>query len=155
MRSNREVLDWLFETGRIAVDRAPLFDTPPPPAGAMDFDRVRGMMLGLAIGDALGNTSESLSPAQRRTFFGEVRDYLPNPFADGRRVGLPSDDTQLAFWALERILADGGLVPENLARTFSERSIFGIGQTVSGFLAARAPGGRGTSAGRTRRATAR
>ncbi len=134
------MLDWLFEPGRIAVERAPLFDAPPSPAGAVDFDRVRGMMLGLAIGDALGNTSESLSPAQRRTFFGEVRDYLPNPFADGRRVGLPSDDTQLAFWTLERLLDDGRLVPEALARTFGERTIFGIGQTVSGFLAAHRAG---------------
>ena len=25
MKSNREVLDWLFETGRINLERAPLF----------------------------------------------------------------------------------------------------------------------------------
>ena len=137
MKSNREVLDWLFETGRINVERSALFDsTPPASADDPDFDRGRGMMLGLAVGDALGNTSESLSPARRRAFLGEVRDYLPNPLAGGRRAGLPSDDTQLAMWTLERLLADGALVPEALARTFSERPIFGIGQTVSGFLAA-------------------
>jgi ADP-ribosylglycohydrolase len=141
MKSNREILDWLFDEGRINVERGPLFGAAPGPLPPdLDFDRVRGMMLGLAIGDALGNTSEGLAPRERRALWGEVRDYLPNPFAAGRRVGLPSDDTQLAFWALERILADGGLVPESLARTFSERSIFGIGQTVSGFLAAHRAG---------------
>ncbi len=51
------------------------------------------MLLGLAIGDALGNTSESQAPAERRARYGEIRDYLPNGYAEGRRVGLPSDDT--------------------------------------------------------------
>ncbi len=141
MTTNREMLDWLFETGRINIERAALFDEAPGPLGEdIDFDRVRGMMLGLAIGDALGNTSEGLSPAQRHAVFGEVRDYLPNRSADGLRVGLPSDDTQLAFWTLEGMLADGALVPANLARTFGERRIFGIGQTVTGFLAAHRAG---------------
>ncbi len=137
MGTNREVLDRLFDEGRIKVERGALFDHDPRPLPAdLDFDRVRGMMLGLAIGDALGNTSESLSPGQRRMVFGEVRDYVRNPFAGLRRLGLPSDDTQLAFWTLEQMLADGTLVPDKLARLFSERRIFGIGHTVSGFLAA-------------------
>ena len=141
MKSNREMLEWLLDEGRINVERAALFDEAPEPlAEDIDFDRVRGMMLGLAIGDALGNTSEGLSPRQRHARSGEVRDYLPNPSADGLRVGLPSDDTQLAYWTLERMLADGALVPANLARTFSERRIFGIGQTVAGFLAAHRAG---------------
>ncbi len=105
MKSNREMLDWLFETGRINLERGALLDEPPPPDGGIDFDRARGMMLGLAIGDALGNTSEGMSPAWRRRVCGEVRDYLRNPRALGRRIGLPSDDTQLAFWTLERMLS--------------------------------------------------
>jgi ADP-ribosylglycohydrolase len=88
------------------------------------------MLLGLAIGDALGNTSEGLFPAQRQARHGEIRDYLPNRHADGRRVGLPSDDTQLAFWTLEQALEDGGYVPEALARKFASNRIFGIGSTV-------------------------
>ncbi len=67
-------------------------------------DRVRGMLLGLAIGDALGNTSEGMTPAERREIHGtsrgelpsDIRDYLPNRREDMRAVGLPSDDTQLA-----------------------------------------------------------
>lgn len=97
-------------------------------------DRVRGMLLGLAIGDALGNTSESLPPEERRRRYGEIRDYLPNRYAEGRRVGLPSDDTQLAFWTLEHLLERGRLDVDDLARRFSERRIFGIGQSVRTFL---------------------
>ena len=85
----------------------PVFEQVPAPLpGAFDFSRVRGMMLGLAIGDALGNTSEGMNPSQRRAAHGEIRDYLPNwhlhtQGIDQQQLGLPSDDTQLAFWTLE------------------------------------------------------
>lgn len=64
--------------------------------------RIEGMMLGLAIGDALGNTSESLLPADRRARYGHITDYLPNRHAGGARIGLPSDDTHLHFgrWSI-------------------------------------------------------
>lgn len=103
-------------------------------AGPADADRVRGMLLGLAIGDALGNTSEGLTATERDARFGEIRDYLPNPHAGGTRVGLPSDDTQLAFWTLESLLARGGLDPDDLAARFAARRIFGIGRSVQQFL---------------------
>jgi len=75
----------------------------------LDFGRVEGMMLGLAIGDALGNASESQLPERRRERYGEIRDYLPNRYADCRRVGVPSDDTQLAFWTWSRCSPMAGL----------------------------------------------
>ncbi len=135
--SNLETLAWLFETGAIELRRGPLFDEAPPalPRGAVLRDRVEGMLLGLAIGDALGNTSEGLLPGERRARYGEVCDYLPNRYAEDRRVGLPSHDTQLAFWTLAQLLEDGELVPEHLARRFAAERIFGIGATVRGFLA--------------------
>ena len=102
--------------------------------GPLAADRVRGMLLGLAIGDALGNTSEGLTAAERAARFGEIRDYLPNPHAGGTRVGLPSDDTQLAFWTLESLLDRGALDPEDLAARFASRHIFGIGKSVQQFL---------------------
>jgi ADP-ribosylglycohydrolase len=108
--------------------------------GPMAADRIRGMLLGLAIGDALGNTSEGVTAAERAARFGEIRDYLPNPHAGGTRVGLPSDDSQLAFWTLESLLDHGSLDPDDLAARFASRRIFGVGQSVQRFLDNRAQG---------------
>ena len=136
-----EVLDWLFDTHQIALRRGGLFETAPGPMPAgFDFARVEGMLLGLAIGDALGNTSEGLTPPARAARYGEIRDYLPNGYAGGRAVGLPSDDTQMAFWTLEQALADGELNPEHLGRRFCWQRIFGIGSTVSEFVKNFKPG---------------
>ena len=105
--------------------------TIPPDVGCR---RARARCSDRHRGDALGNTSESLLPEERRRRYGEIRDYLPNRYAEGRRVGLPSDDTQLAFWTLELLLESGRLDVDELARRFSERRIFGIGQSVRTFL---------------------
>lgn len=130
---NVTTLESLFASGAIDLARGPIFDTdPPPPPADFDFDKVEGMMLGLAIGDALGNTSEGMLPHKRRLSHGEVRDYLRHR-RHGDCRGYPSDDTQLAFWTLEQLLADGGLVPENLARRLCRGEVFGIGKTVGEF----------------------
>ena len=56
-------------------------------------DRVRGCLLGLAVGDALGAPLEGLSPQQIKTHYGRVRNYVdgvqawkrkPLPLADAR-----------------------------------------------------------------------
>jgi ADP-ribosyl-[dinitrogen reductase] hydrolase len=103
-------------------------------------DKLRGILLGIAIGDALGNTSESYRPQDRNRAFGAINNYLPNRHADGRCVGLPSDDTQMSFWLLAHLLEDGRLEPERLADIFTTKSIFGVGQSVRGFRANRLRG---------------
>jgi ADP-ribosylglycohydrolase len=108
--------------------------------GPVSPDRIRGMLLGLAIGDALGNTSEGLTAADREARFGEIRDYLPNRHAGGTRAGLPSDDSQLAFWTLESLLERGGLDPEDISARFASHQIFGIGKSVQQFLSNRGQG---------------
>ena len=133
--SNTQSLERLFQSRSIHLVRGALFDTPPPPLPSdLDFQKLEGMMLGLAIGDALGNTTEGQLPAQRGRVRGEIRDYLPNLRAAGVSAGLPSDDSQLAFWTLEQLIADAGFVPEHLASRFASRRIFGIGGTVQRFL---------------------
>ncbi|HEY8470802.1 MAG TPA: ADP-ribosylglycohydrolase family protein [Longimicrobiales bacterium] len=131
---NHALLRRLLAERRIALEPAPLLDASPrTPAAPRERlrDRVEGMLLGLAIGDALGNTTEGQHPrARREAHGGEIRDYRPNPRAGGRPVGLPSDDTQLAFATLRRLLEDGRLDPDALLREFGSRPIFGIGQTV-------------------------
>lgn len=130
MSSNRQLLERLAASGGIRVRLGSTFSEMPRelPAG-FDFGRIEGMMLGLAIGDALGNTTESCRPSERYSAHGEIRDYL-----NGR--GYPSDDSQLAFWTLEQLIADRGFVPERVASRFSKGHIFGIGRTVRQFLAA-------------------
>jgi ADP-ribosyl-[dinitrogen reductase] hydrolase len=129
------LLNQLLAQGKIAIEPAPLLNRAPSPLPEdWDFARVEGMLLGLAIGDALGNTTESQLPVARRQSHGEIRDYLPNRYANGRPVGVPSDDSQMAFWTLEQLLDDGGLVPDHLARKFAQHQIYGIGSIVRAFL---------------------
>ena len=134
--SNRSLLRNLTADGRLDLTLGGLFERSAPyPPGTVPWSRVRGMLLGLAIGDALGNTTEGLLPADRRAVHGEIRNYLPNRHAENRPVGLPSDDSQLAFWTLEHLAEHGRLVPDELAQAFAARRIFGIGGSVQQFLA--------------------
>ena len=143
MDSNRQTLDYLFETHQIDVGRGAIFDLAPGPVAAeLDWGRVEGMMLGLAAGDSLGCTSESQLPRERRERYGEIRDYLPNRYAGGRPVGLPSDDTQLAFWTLEQMIEDRGFDPERVAERFCRQPIFGIGSAVRQFVETTRSGSR-------------
>src|SRR5262245_541366 len=114
--TNRELLDYLFQTGRMDLHRAPLLESEPPSLPKkLNPDRIEGMLLGLAIGDALGITTEGPGWNVRRRqllYPLDITDYFnllsrPDPI-HGR--GTPSDDTQLSFWTLEQLLADSGLV---------------------------------------------
>jgi ADP-ribosyl-[dinitrogen reductase] hydrolase len=64
--NNEQVLNHLFETRQIDLKLSPFFDKSPNPLSKdFDFGRIEGMMLGLAIGDALGNTTEGMLPRDR------------------------------------------------------------------------------------------
>lgn len=130
MNQKRDLLERLIDEGQIDLRRGKLFGQQPAPLPAsFDWDRVDGMLLGIAIGDALGSPTESMLPQDRHEMYGEIRDFVP-----GRRgwpMASPSDDTQLAFWTLEQMLKDGGFVSERVARRFAAEKIFGIGNAVS------------------------
>jgi hypothetical protein len=133
-KSNRELLTDLIESRSIRVLRGGLFNTAPARLpDQFDFDKVEGMMLGVAVGDSLGLTSEGLTPAKRLALFGEIRD-LPHAADRDGPFGSFTDDTQLSFWTLEQMLAAGKFVPESVARLFASRRISGIGMTVAKFL---------------------
>jgi ADP-ribosylglycohydrolase len=107
---------------------------PAPPIDAPDVaDRVRGMLLGVAIGDALGNRTESMLPHEREAQYGRITGYLPSRYANGAPAGTPSDDTQLTFRAVEQLLADGALDPDELAFRIANDRIFGIGRATRDF----------------------
>jgi ADP-ribosyl-[dinitrogen reductase] hydrolase len=137
MIDNTQLLQDLFSQKRIALENASFLSVIPDALPKdWDFERVEGMLLGLAIGDALGNTTEAQLPHIRVQNYGEIRDYLSNKHAQMRNVGLPSDDSQMAFWTLEQIIADGGLVPDHLAAKFTKHQIYGIGSAVNEFIRA-------------------
>jgi ADP-ribosyl-[dinitrogen reductase] hydrolase len=134
MRPSRQLLKDLADSGGIQVRIGSIFSqTPLELTAHFDFGRIEGMMLGLAIGDALGNTTESQSPNKRHAEHGEIRDYLKDR-------GYPSDDSQLAFWTLEQLIADRSFDPEQILRRFSKGEIYGIGRTVQKALAAQRGG---------------
>jgi ADP-ribosyl-[dinitrogen reductase] hydrolase len=138
MASNFELYQSLLDKGILNMRNTPTLFSDLPEIEP-DPSKVEGLLLGIAIGDALGNTSESLptnnmNPHSRRRRYGWITDYLPNKHAGNRRIGLPSDDTQLAFDTLIVILHRGYLDLEELASTFASHRIFGIGGTVKSFL---------------------
>ena len=140
MPSNLPLAARVISEGFLPARSSLLHGPSDPVGGPVPPDRIRGMLLGLAIGDALSNTSEGMTPAHRASVHGEIGDYLPIRRADACRVGLPSDDTQLAFWTLESLLEFGDLDPEDVAKKFTGHQIFGIGSAVRQFLANRADG---------------
>jgi len=131
MTANRDTLAQLFDSGQIDLRRGSLFSQVPAPLPPDRWERIEGMMLGLAIGDALGNTTEGLLPHERRALFGEITDYVGRSDAP---PGAPSDDTQLAFWTLEQINRDRAFAPERVASRFAQERIYGIGHTMREFL---------------------
>ena len=137
LRANQMLLEQLLREGAVRLQPSPFLSMQPAPLPSnFSFDRIEGMLLGLAIGDALGTTTESMLPDERHQRFGEITDYLPNRHVVGQRVGLPSDDSQLSFWTLEVLLEGGYLDVERLAHRFTRERIFGIGSTVREFIRA-------------------
>lgn len=132
--SNLDKCKALTKEGRLEIPSIDRINQVTPCDDPIDKNRLRGMLLGLAVGDSLGNTTESLIPTNRFKLRGEVTDYLGNWHASGRSVGLPSDDTQMAFWTIESILECGGVNPADLAEKFSTRQIYGRGQSVGEFV---------------------
>ena len=140
MSSNLSLAARVISEGFLPARSALLQGPRDPVSGPVSPSRIRGMLLGLAIGDALGNTSESLTATDRAARYGEIRDYLPQSGSSGHRVGLPSDDSQLAFWTLESLLECDGLDLDDLSASFASRTIFGPGKSMQQFLRNRAQG---------------
>ena len=135
MMDNSALFNKLLDDGNIRIHDSPLFHealTPLPPA--FSFDRIEGMLLGVAIGDALGAPTEGLEARERHLKYGTVRDFIPYIQSGGKPIGVPTDDTQLTFWTLEQLIKDGGFVPDNVAKSFCRHRIIGLGSTVHEFI---------------------
>ncbi len=135
MIDNSGLLSDFLADGTIRMHDSAFLKQPPLPLSAVNaFDKIEGMLLGLAIGDAMGATSEGQIPQERQIKYGEIRGYLPGKRSDFKEVGVATDDTQFSFWTLEQLINDGGLNPGNLAAKFCKHRIVGIGNTTREFI---------------------
>jgi ADP-ribosyl-[dinitrogen reductase] hydrolase len=132
--NNTQIMEKLFNQNLINANKPQLLFNDPPALRHVPFSKVEGMLLGIAIGDSLGNGSESISPRQRKSKFGIIEDYIPNRYVQYQKKGLPTDDTQLSFDTLIVILKRGHLDLQELGDIFASHRIFGIGSTVKDFL---------------------
>ncbi len=74
--------------------------------------RAQGALTGLAIGDALGMPTQSMSAEQiTQAYGGAIHDFVDavdwQPIAPGRTAGKVTDDTDQAFLLARRLIADG------------------------------------------------
>jgi ADP-ribosylglycohydrolase len=131
------MLDDLFSTGRIKLRRGDIFDQQP---AALDLDdlrqnqRIEGMLLGLAVGDALGHSTEwKYDSNTRHKEFGTIVDHVAAGNVPGGRI---SDDTQFSFWTLQTLLERGSFDFETLARCFVEQRdrVVGMGRNTAAAL---------------------
>lgn len=107
------------QTGAIAIATLPSIREFA--LNAVPADRVFAMLQGIAIGDALGNPSESMTASDRRSKFGWI-ETLTNP--------TPSDDTQMTLRTLHSLFRRGRVDPVDLHRSWTAAHITGIGHTV-------------------------
>ncbi len=94
---------------------------------------VAGLLVGLAVGDALGSPAAGMQPELRGVEHGEIRDYPASAAAGGRAVGLPTHRTQSAFLTVISMLRQGQLDPVHLADSYGSAELTGAGSDLREF----------------------
>jgi ADP-ribosylglycohydrolase len=81
-------------------------------------DRAEGALLGLAIGDALGMPTQTLSRQRILSTTGPIQGFLPappeHPIARGLPAGAVTDDTEQALLLADVVIAGGGRIDPRL-----------------------------------------
>ena len=135
--SSRELLQQLWSGSDIPLVRGAVFDEDPGPLQLADLktdERIEGMLLGIAVGDSLGHSTEwQFDPETRHKEFGTIVDHVPDRQG---RLGRISDDTQMSFWTVERLVARGHFDFDDLVSCFVNRrnKIVGRGKNTSAAL---------------------
>jgi len=130
-------LDELFQRRHISLQRGAVYDRCPPALDLAELrrhNRIEGMLVGVAVGDGLGHSTEWQYDAEtRHRQFGTIVDHVGSMTSSPGRI---SDDTQLTFWTLERLLARGVFDFDELAECFANRrqKIVGQGKNTSAAL---------------------
>lgn len=106
---------------------SPTTATAPAPATASTstvphpaLDRAHGALLGLALGDALGMPTQSLSREAIRERYGRITGFVDaapdQPIAPGMPAGSVTDDTEQAVLVAELLLVgEGSVDPDDFA----------------------------------------
>jgi len=80
------------------------------------FDRAHGALMGMAIGDALGMPSQTLTVEQIKAHYGEITDftdpYDDHPVSHGLSAGQVTDDTEQTLILAKRLVAGQGRIDE-------------------------------------------
>ncbi|HPB31936.1 MAG TPA: ADP-ribosylglycohydrolase family protein, partial [Candidatus Sumerlaeota bacterium] len=97
----------------------PLYLTPTDTEGTLMRKRFRGVMLGLACGDALGAPAEFMTREEIRERFDVLKD-MSGGGSIGWAPGEYTDDTQMALCLADSLIARGGLDSTDLALRFVE-----------------------------------
>ncbi|TVQ57526.1 MAG: ADP-ribosylglycohydrolase [Rhodobacteraceae bacterium] len=75
-------------------------------------DRATGALLGLALGDAMGMPSQTLSAGEIRQRYGRIEDFVApfpgHPASHGLGPAMVTDDTEQAFLLARRLIAEPG-----------------------------------------------
>lgn len=106
-------------------------------------DKVEGVLLGLACGDALGRPLEFKSPHRIKEEHGRVTDMLANG-THGQPAGTITDDTELALCIAESLDEEGEFNPPSVVEKFVEwyeNDPFDIGRLTASTLRRHAAGG--------------
>lgn len=103
-----------------------------------DVDRARGVLLGLACGDALGRPVEFRSKSAIEREHGRVTEMLGHG-THGRPAGTVTDDTEMALCIARSLVDRGRFDPDDVARRFVgwyESGPFDVGMMTAEALSA-------------------
>lgn len=116
----------LFDEGLLPIEQSEFLYEKPSSIGDVYLEKIEGLLIGTAIGDALGVKFEAKAPQEKILRYGDIRAYHHQAHI--------SDDTQLTFWTLEVFLNHGWFNPKALANRYIKERIIGIGHTVRAFI---------------------
>lgn len=89
-----------------------------PPGAAGILGRARAALFGVAVGDALGATTEFMTPAQIRSRYGVLRDIVGGGWLK-LSPGQVTDDTEMTLCVARGIVRSGGGDLEPIADRFA------------------------------------
>ena len=92
-------------------------------------DKARGILVGGAIGDALGRSVERMNPGSYW-----IEKYEKWKGWESGAIGTITDDTQMTIWLAELLIENKGLNPEHVAKSFTSHRIRGIGTATREFV---------------------